>query len=645
MINNSINTIYFVYIGYPFPKYAISSIKLAREFSGMKIHILTNSKNYKYLGKIANDFTALEDFYNSKNLEISKKIVSNKNYKNNFWITTVERYFVLYEYFDKTKIKSFFHAELDQLLFRTDVMVENILKTKRRGIFFPYDNPNSVVASVVFCNELKALKSLLNEAVNGKPYRSEMDLIAHWSSLNPNLVISLPTFASKIIGKNIATPKKIFELETDDLGGVVDAAQLGQWVGGIDPALIPIHITPKNKFVNPNEKKYYLSRKILDKINFQLDVEKKKLNIFYNGCKFNVFNIHLHSKIHQSLTFSKDSIVKFFKLANKKKAVHFKITKIIQLKNYYKKIYEKFKNLTIFKLSLLNKMNVLKKKVNLFFDYRPSSYPYISGDTFRKIANYVWEDGNKKIKPYNLKAGDIIFCQSDLLFELNNIVIKKITVPIILLLGNSDLNHTLKNFIDIDRKKVFDVYAQNLVDKIDNWKVLPIGLENLWHSKNGILSKKMMKELIATQKNFRILRAFNIDTNVNVRLLASKDLKESRVVDELDYTYNYIYQKYLKKYAFVASPPGNGIDTHRIWEAFHFNCIPIVFKSQMTSVYETIGLPIWVLNNYAELKKYDEKMLRNKYLSLANKFKSKAIWSDYWIKKIHESSVLAKIKF
>lgn len=189
-----------------------------------------------------------------------------------------------------------------------------------------------------------------------------MDLIAHWSSLNPNLVISLPTFASKIIGKNIATPKKIFELETDDLGGVVDAAQLGQWVGGIDPALIPIHITPKNKFVNPNEKKYYLSRKILDKINFQLDVDKKKLNIFYNGCKFNVFNIHLHSKIHQSLTFSKNSIVKFFKLANKKKAVHYKITKIIQLKNYYKKIYEKFKNLTIFKLSLFNKMNVLKKK-------------------------------------------------------------------------------------------------------------------------------------------------------------------------------------------------------------------------------------------------------------------------------------------
>lgn len=136
MINNSINTIYFVYIGYPFPKYAISSIKLAREFSGMKIHVLTNSKNYKYLGKIANDFTALEDFYNSKNLEISKKIVSNKNYKNNFWITTVERYFVLYEYFDKTKIKSFFHAELDQLLFRTDVMVENILKRNVGEFFF-----------------------------------------------------------------------------------------------------------------------------------------------------------------------------------------------------------------------------------------------------------------------------------------------------------------------------------------------------------------------------------------------------------------------------------------------------------------------------------------------------------------------------
>jgi hypothetical protein len=472
-----------------------------------------------------------------------------------------------------------------------------------------------------------------------------MDLIANWSSLNPNLAISLPTFASKIIGKNIATPKKIFELETDELGGVVDAAQLGHWVGGIDPRLIPIHIKPKNKFVNPNKEKYYLSREILNKINFKLDVEKKKLNILYKGCKFNVFNIHLHSKIHQSLTFSEDSILNFFKLANKKKAVHYKITRIIQLKNNYEKILEKFKDLTILKLSLLNKMNVLKKKINLLLDYRPSSYPYISGDTFRKIANYVWEDNNKKIKPYNLKAGEIIFCQSDLLFELNNLVIKKITAPIILLLGNSDLNHTLKNFIGIDRKKVFDVYAQNLLDKIDNWKVLPIGLENLWHSKNGILSKKIMKELTITQKSFRVLDAFNIDTNVNVRLLASKDLKESRLVEKLDYTYNYIYQKHLKKYAFVASPPGNGIDTHRIWEAFHFNCVPIVLKSQMTSIYENIGLPIWVLNNYSELKKFDESMLRNKYLSLVNKFKSEAIWADYWIKKIYESSKIAKIKF
>jgi hypothetical protein len=644
MINNFINTVYFVYVGYPLPKYAVSSIKLAKEFSGMKIHILTNSKNYKFLNTIVNDFTALEDFYQSKSLEISKKIISSTVYDENFWVKTVERYFVLYDYFKRAKINSFFHAELDQLLFRTDLLVENILKTQQKGIFIPYQNKNSVVASVLFCNEITALESLLHEAKSGKPYISEMDLIANWSNLNPSLAISLPTLASKIIRKNIATPNKIFELGAEELGGIVDAAQLGHWVGGIDPKLIPIYITPKTKFVAPKNN-HYVSKEILEKINFQIDVKEKKLQITYNGDKFNVFNIHLHSKIHQSLIFPKNSMVKLFKLANKKKAVHYKITKIIQLNIFYKKILQKFKNSKELKLSFLNKLNFFKKKINLFFDHRPSSYPHISGDTFRKIANFVWENNNMKINLQDIKAGDIIFCESDCLSEINNLIINKINVPVILLLGNSDINFSFKNFNYINRNKVFDIYAQNLVDKIDDWKVLPIGLENLWHSKNGKLSKKITIETAETQKIYRVMQAFNIDTNINDRSIAAKDLMESGVADKISYTYNIIYQQHLKNYAFIASPPGNGIDTHRIWEAFHFNCVPVVLKSHMTLFYEAIGLPIWVLNNYAELKEFDENMLRNKYLNLVNKFKSEAIWAQYWIKKIFESSKFAKINF
>ena len=46
MINNFINSVYFVYVGYPLPKYAVSSIKLAKEFSdSIDKSILADSAN------------------------------------------------------------------------------------------------------------------------------------------------------------------------------------------------------------------------------------------------------------------------------------------------------------------------------------------------------------------------------------------------------------------------------------------------------------------------------------------------------------------------------------------------------------------------------------------------------------------------
>jgi hypothetical protein len=98
------------------------------------------------------------------------------------------------------------------------------------------------------------------------------------------------------------------------------------------------------------------------------------------------------------------------------------------------------------------------------------------------------------------------------------------------------------------------------------------------------------------------------------------------------------HQKALARYAFVASPPGNGLDTHRTWEAMYLNCVPIVKRSFMTEEFERLGLPIWIVDSYEELKKYDENALKAKYLELEPKFKSDALWFDYWKDLIRKSS-------
>lgn len=640
------NTVYFVYLGNPLPKYVLASIKLAKEFSGMKVHILTNEKNLKLIKIPSVNFTAIEDFYEDSYFQIAKKkVLFDKNFKNNFWLKTVERFFILYDFAKLAKISSFFHAELDQLLFGTNELVLNIEKTKKSGIFFPFHDNNSAIASIFYCNNINSLSSMLKAAAYGDAYLNDMDLMASWAKNNTSLVISLPTMASKILGPNTITPINILELSSKDLCGVVDAAQVGQWVAGIDPMNISIYETPKNKFAYPTGK-CWLSKEQLEKFKFQINFEENKLNIVYdNKIKTRIFNLHIHSKIHHSLSISRSSLLNLFELANENKPSCLMAAKTIQIKSYFKNIFEKKISIDEYLIFFKKIIKKFKVKINHYLKIRPSSYPYISGDTFRKISDFIWEKYNKNINPKNIKAGDIIFCESNLVADLDYQILSKINVPIILLLGNSDKNHKFASSIKFLHNNIFEIYAQNLEDEITGWKVLPIGIENLHYSNHGILSKKIIKKSNVANKIYRIMWAFNFSTNQSERLIASKNLTNCLNSDRLTNCYNSSHQKALQKYAFVAAPPGNGLDTHRMWEAFYFKCVPIVKRSYMTSVYESLGLPVWVVNSYEDLKDVNENLLKKKYFHYAQNFSCEVIWADYWINQIKKSSKKIKILY
>jgi hypothetical protein len=62
----------------------------------------------------------------------------------------------------------------------------------------------------------------------------------------------------------------------------------------------------------------------------------------------------------------------------------------------------------------------------------------------------------------------------------------------------------------------------------------------------------------------------------------------------------------------------------------------------MTLIYESIGLPIWLVDSYEELKNVDEDELKKKYLNFISSFNNKAIWADYWINQIQKLSDKAK---
>ena len=99
-----------------------------------------------------------------------------------------------------------------------------------------------------------------------------------------------------------------------------------------------------------------------------------------------------------------------------------------------------------------------------------------------------------------------------------------------------------------------------------------------------------------------------------------------------------IYQNRLDEYNFILCPIGNGIDTHRIWEAIYSGSIPIVKKHITFSYLEGI--------NSLQVDKFEnitEKML-NDFLNEKRTQNFDKLKIEYWMKVIKDDNVTSKIK-
>lgn len=126
-----------------------------------------------------------------------------------------------------------------------------------------------------------------------------------------------------------------------------------------------------------------------------------------------------------------------------------------------------------------------KMHLNRLLKRRPSSYPFISGDTFRSMADHIWEEGNQAARVSMIQSGDVVFCQSEKVHQFREEILDKISVPIVLLLGNSDQNHSRDISELFNGGNLCTIFAQNLIESAPGVEPLPIGLENAWRANHG----------------------------------------------------------------------------------------------------------------------------------------------------------------
>lgn len=265
------------------------------------------------------------------------------------------------------------------------------------------------------------------------------------------------------------------------------------------------------------------------------------------------------------------------------------------------------------------------RKIFFYLKHRPDSYPFISGDGFRKIANFIYDEITT-FQPQKVERGNIIFVASPLIDKYFKYIHPQIKNPYKLITHNGDNEVGEKETKYIDNK-IIHWFAQNNTFKHYKITPIPIGIENRkWFMSGYILYKKykkIKKENI--DKKQRILFGFNSNTNIEERSKALTELKENPLADEIKEKLNPDkYFKLLNQYNFVVSPPGNGVDCHRTWEALYLDIVPLVKRSYCMEYFKEIGFNLKIVDNYKETNLLSEKKNKN----------DKILHMDYWIKLI-----------
>jgi hypothetical protein len=174
--------------------------------------------------------------------------------------------------------------------------------------------------------------------------------------------------------------------------------------------------------------------------------------------------------------------------------------------------------------------------------------------------------------------------------------ISSLTNPFTLITHNSDGN-VVSNPI-LDHPLLVEWYAQNICIQHPKLKPIPIGIQNSQWNPRGL---EQICSLQAIQKTRDVYFNFELKTNWNERIKCYKALKEKKVpfLPKINPNDNL---RRLAEYKFCVCPEGNGVDTHRFWEALYLKVIPIVLDSELIRAFQRdTRIPVVVLKSWSEL--------------------------------------------
>eukprot|EP00223_Ostreococcus_mediterraneus_P007621 CAMPEP_0179702374 /NCGR_PEP_ID=MMETSP0937-20121108/2245_1 /TAXON_ID=548131 ORGANISM="Ostreococcus mediterraneus, Strain clade-D-RCC2593" /NCGR_SAMPLE_ID=MMETSP0937 /ASSEMBLY_ACC=CAM_ASM_000575 /LENGTH=237 /DNA_ID=CAMNT_0021575507 /DNA_START=672 /DNA_END=1385 /DNA_ORIENTATION=+ len=188
-------------------------------------------------------------------------------------------------------------------------------------------------------------------------------------------------------------------------------------------------------------------------------------------------------------------------------------------------------------------------------------------------------------------------------------VVPHIQKQFVLFTHNSDFTAATARYT-LSSPKLIRWYGCNMLPG-SKTQGIPLGLENvdMWRRTDF---RQIMRYRSGIKTKLMYFR-FSVSSNVAVRSMVKKSLLSNgfRENDKKSWR-DYIMD--LSQHKFCASPPGNGVDTHRMWECLYLGVIPIVLKDPIL-LHWFSGLPILWIDSFDEitpqwLSRVDTKLIK-----------------------------------
>jgi hypothetical protein len=146
-------------------------------------------------------------------------------------------------------------------------------------------------------------------------------------------------------------------------------------------------------------------------------------------------------------------------------------------------------------------------------------------------------------------------------------------------------------------------FAQNVMVRHEKLEPLPIGIANSMWKHGNLRALEAAVARAERPKDRLVFLHFNPGTHAPRKKVwetlrsSFPDLPPAPPAGRRFRT----YLNDLAHYRFCVCPRGNGIDSHRVWECLYLGVVPVVERSVHTELWEERGLPLLVIDDWAEV--------------------------------------------